>query len=233
MMQRYGTEYGGWPLPAGATLGPQSVIYSAGVGEDMSFDLLVQDACKAQIVLIDPTPRAIQHYREVQDFYATGIAKFTGSIQPDYLDKIRDARPDFSAFQYVEKALWDCSETLQFYKQTNPSYVSQTLIQGLFGKEAIEVPTVPLKALMEEMGHRRIDVLKLDIEGAELKVLEQMLRDKIYPTYLCIEFDLKLKGGDRARETEALIQRLLELSYEIRSNEGWNMVFERVRVKVD
>jgi FkbM family methyltransferase len=232
-MKRYGTGYGGWPLPTDAALGPQSVIYSAGVGEDMSFDILVQDTFKAQIVLIDPTPRAIQHYREVQDYYKTKIPTFTGSIQPEYVETIEAARPDFSAFTYVEKALWDCSGTLQFYKQKNPKYVSQTLIQGLFGWDAIQVPTVPLKTIMEELGHKRLDVLKLDIEGAELKVLEQMLNDRIYPTYLCVEFDLKLKGGDKSRETEALIQRLLELSYEIRSNEGWNMVFERVRVKQD
>ena len=46
---------------------------------------------------------------------------------------------------------------------------------------------------MENLGHTHIDILKIDIEGSEIVVLNKMLDDQIYPKYLCIEFDLKLK----------------------------------------
>ena len=49
---------------------------------------------------------------------------------------------------------------------------------------------------MKLNGHEKIDLLKLDIEGAEVAVLTQMLDNKIYPKYLCIEFDLYLKKKD-------------------------------------
>ena len=36
---------------------------------------------------------------------------------------------------------------------------------------------------MNKFNHKHIDLLKLDIEGAEIKVLEQMFNDNIYPKY--------------------------------------------------
>ena len=42
---------------------------------------------------------------------------------------------------------------------------------------------------MNEYGHDKIDLLKMDIEGSECVVLENMLEEKIYPKYLAIEFD--------------------------------------------
>ena len=36
-MERLGTKYGGWILPTNTTLNENSIIYSAGVGEDISF----------------------------------------------------------------------------------------------------------------------------------------------------------------------------------------------------
>ena len=39
-------------------LTPESIIYSVGVGEDISFDLLLSDKYNCNIYLIDPTKRA-------------------------------------------------------------------------------------------------------------------------------------------------------------------------------
>ena len=38
---------------------------------------------------------------------------------------------------------------------------------------------------MKTYNHSKIDLLKLDIEGSEIDVLNQMLDDEIYPKYLC------------------------------------------------
>jgi FkbM family methyltransferase len=227
-MKRLGTGYGGWMHPVKSTLGPQSIVYSAGVGEDISFDILLNDIYKSKIVLIDPTPRAIQHYKEVQEYFETrNPSKFTGSIQPEYLKTIHASKPDFSAFSYVEKGLWDRSETLKFFKQENPSYVSQSVIPGLYGEDCTEVPVISLKELMKERGDTQIDLLKLDIEGAEIRVLNDMLDSQIFPKYLCVEFDLKLKGGDKSQETEKILERLKGASYKVLSDHNWNMVFEK------
>ena len=54
-MEKLGTKYGGWYVPEEMDLDENSIIYSAGVGEDISFDLLLSDKYKSHIYLIDPT----------------------------------------------------------------------------------------------------------------------------------------------------------------------------------
>jgi len=49
-------------------------------------------------------------------------------------------------------------------------------------------PVKKLKTIMEELGHEKIDVLKMDIEGEEYRVLPDMLASKIFPTQVCVEF---------------------------------------------
>jgi len=71
-----------------------------------------------------------------------------------------------------------------------------------------------------------IDLLKLDIEGAEIKVINQMLDDHIYPTYLLVEFDLFLQNKDKNKETYKILERLKQY-YEILKNDNYNITFKR------
>ena len=91
--------------------------------------------------------------------------------------------------------------------------------------ENVEVDAI--KNILDSHGHVAIDVLKLDIEGAEIAVLNQMLDDAVFPKYICVEFDLKLKGVDIDDQTGALIQRL-EKHYEMLENRGWNCLFKKI-----
>jgi hypothetical protein len=89
--------------------------------------------------------------------------------------------------------------------------------------DIVEVDSI--KNIMKNLGHQNIDVLKLDIEGSEIVVLNQMLDDKIFPSYLCIEFDLKLKNVDYENETGTLIDRLINSGYNMADNNNWNCLF--------
>ena len=84
-----------------------------------------------------------------------------------------------------------------------------------------------LKNIMQKLNHTHIDLLKLDIEGAEINVLNQMLNDNIFPKYLCIEFDLFLKKKDKNNDTRKLINRLLQNNYIILINDNMNITFTR------
>ena len=223
-MERIGTNYGGWVIPSPISLNSTSVIYSAGVGEDLSFDLELQCKTGATIWLIDPTQRSVKHYEEVIQYYESQ-SDFTGNIQPDYLSHLCVLDPDLSKLQYVNKGLWKNKTTLKFYKQTNESYVSQTFIPDLFGGNYDTVDAVSIRDLMMENDHKHIDLLKMDIEGAEVAVLNQMLDEEIYPKYILVEFDLYLKGKDTNRETDVLIQRLQQAGYSILANEKMNITF--------
>lgn len=42
---------------------------------------------------------------------------------------------------------------------------------------------------MRQLNHERIDLLKLDIEGAEMEVLKDMMRERLRPGVICVEYD--------------------------------------------
>lgn len=172
--------------------------------------------------MIDPTARAQQHYYELEH-----KIPFTGNIQPSYQSVVDNTRYDISKMTFINYGLWDEKTSLRFYKQANEEYVSQSLIQGMFGISFDIVPVNTIQGIMTEYGHTHIDLLKLDIEGAECKVLNNMLDCHIYPTYVLIEFDLYLKGKDSHNETLHTIQRLQASGYKILYNESMNITFVR------
>jgi len=129
---------------------------------------------------------------------------------------------------YINKGLYIEKSVLKFYKQTNPQYVSQSLVDNMFGNDYDEVEVDSIKNIMSDLNHTKIDLLKLDIEGSEIDVLNQMLDDKIYPKYLCIEFDLLLKRKDPNKLTQKLVNRLQENNYKILENKDLNITFERI-----
>ena len=226
-MERLGTNYGGWYVPKNMELNENSIIYSGGVGEDISFDIKIQEKYKCNIFLIDPTEKALIHFNEAKEYYKNG-KQFLGNIQKDYIQCIQNNKPDFSKFYYFNIGLWNCHDKLKFYKQNNKNYVSQSLIENMFTQEYDEVNVTTIKALMEEKKHKTIDLLKLDIEGAEIEVIQQMLDDEIFPKYILIEFDLFLKKKDPGnKKTNDLISRLLSLNYIILINDNYNITFYR------
>ena len=156
-MERLGTIYGGWILPKDIELNEDSVVYSAGVGEDISFDILLSDKYKCNIILIDPTKRAKKHYDEVVSYYENIKWKMTGDIQKDYYGIMYPLKPDLTKITYMDKGLQDKRTTLKFYKQRNEQYVSQTLIEGMFGNDYDEVEVNTLKNIMEKNNHKNID----------------------------------------------------------------------------
>jgi len=227
-MQKLGTNYGGWYIPTDIKLDENSIVYSAGVGEDISFDLLLSNKYNSNVILIDPTKRAIKHYKEIWTYFKTKEWKFSGDIQNDYKENIIDLTVNFDKITYIKKGLWKEKSKMKFFQQTNPKYVSQSLKKEMFGTNFYEVEVNSIKNLMIDNNHNKIDLLKVDIEGAEIEVINQMMDDKIYPKYLCIEFDLFLKRKDPQNKTVKLIHRLQLEGYKILFNDNFNITFQHL-----
>ena len=228
-MEKLGTNYGGWYIPNNLKFDENSIVYSGGVGEDISFDIKLQSKYNCNIFLIDPTRRALTHFNEIKNFYDNNEFKFSGNIQSDYKNQIYKENPNINKITYIELGMWDKRDKLKFYEQDNKNHVSQSLIENMFGKDYYEVEVNSIKNIMSENNHSKIDMLKLDIEGAEIKVINKMLDDKIFPKYLLVEFDLHLKSKDPMKLTEKLIDRLTkEENYNILKNDKYNITFEKV-----
>jgi hypothetical protein len=72
--------------------------------------------------------------------------------------------------------------------------------------DGIEVTARSLKTIMASLGHEQVDILKMDIEGAEYGVLEGMLNSPLRPTQLLLEFHHRFPGLSVADTVQAVIK---------------------------
>lgn len=66
-------------------------------------------------------------------------------------------------------------------------------------ENTIKVEGKTIKSIMKELGHDRIDLLKLDIEGSEFSVLKSALMDELDIRQMCIDHHEHMfrRGNDR------------------------------------
>ena len=172
---RLGSGYGGWIVPSSAVQA-DAVCYCVGVGEDISFDLALMERFGCAVHAFDPTPRAI--------------------------DFVRQNASDVPRFHFHPVGVWERDEQLRFYAPSNPAHVSHSVMNLQQTDAFFEAPCRSLESLMKQLGHARIDLLKLDIEGAEHRVIAAMLEHGVTVKVLCVEFDeatMELTAQSRQR----------------------------------
>ncbi len=130
-----------------------------------------------------------------------------------------DARdlPQQFAFHPWAVAASDGSLTLYPYLKKNgiKSDVMYTLIvEEETIDDVIEVPAYTLSTISEKLGHDKIDLMKMDIEGAEYEVLDGLLASPIKPTQLLVEFHHRFPGIG-LEKTADTIERLRDAGYKI------------------
>jgi FkbM family methyltransferase len=194
---RLGSEYGGWTVPS-TLIQSSSVCYCAGVGEDVTFDLELIRRFGCTVHAFDPTPEAHKHVESL------------GNL-PD----------QFVLHRY---GLWSSDDVLRFYEPPNMEEdISHSALNLHRTEKYFEAPVKSLGTISQELGHTSIDLLKMDIEGAEHAVLEHMQDEGIWPTILCIEFDQPCSLVRVRRK----ISMLENQGYKVVANELWNFTFVR------
>jgi FkbM family methyltransferase len=195
-MKRLGSELGGWWIPT-AGVGRGSVCYCAGVGDDASFDLELAERCGSTVISLDPTPKAVA-----------------------YMSRL-DTPP---AVRFVAVGVGGSNRDARFYAPSNPSNASYSMVNLYATKEFVTARVKTLASLMQEFGHTSLDLLKLDIEGAEIEVLESLHRDQIHPSVICVEFDQPRPLIDMWRA----IRRLRRNGYTVAKVDRLNFTFVRM-----
>ena len=228
----FGTKYGGFYYPADLPdLNAESIIYSAGAGEDISHDVCLASRLNAKVHIFDPTPAAIAHVQLVKDVldnkkkpeynerYGGGAANYW-----DIIIKNKMPAKDI-IFQPVALGIKDRTE--KFYTP-DENHTSCSLIKGMVASDNyIEVPVRCLKTLMAKNCHAKIDLLKIDIEGLECSVIDNMLAKNILPLYLSVDFDLGWNGKsikDKKR-CEQVTRSLVQAGYAIIATEWSDFSF--------
>jgi FkbM family methyltransferase len=191
---RIGTVYGGHVVPAGL-LGADAVCYSAGLGEDASFDLGLIERFGCDVYVFDFTPRAVRY------------AESVGHGQPK--------------LHFYPWGLWNEDTTLEFFAPRDPSHVSYSAKNLQRTNQTIQAPVRTVASVANELGHDRIDLLKLDIEGAEIEVVASLLESGPRPTVVCLEFD----QPDTIGRVHGCLRALRRSGYAVVSIERWNYTF--------
>lgn len=158
----YGNEYGGFYV-ADILLDKDSIIYSVGIGEDISFDKAINSKYGCKVFMFDPTPKSI---------------KWVSNLNLN------------NQFVFHEYGLYNetCQKT--FYLPKKSEHISGSLVQNLNvnSNDSFLVNLLTIEDISKIYGHSKIDVLKIDIEGAEYDVLDSILNSKLEITQILIEF---------------------------------------------
>lgn len=187
-----GTAYGGCTITSEG-MGPNSVAYSVGTGEDMSFDLALIEKYGCEVHGFDPTPKSIAWVK-------------------------RQTTP--SKFRFHEWGLAGHDGTVDFFLPANPDHVSASVVQRAgTGDQRVTVQVRRLSTVMKELGHSRVDLLKLDIEGAEYGVIDDIEkfhqeRGKLPIHQILVEFHHRFFPDGRDR-TQRAIRQLNACGYKV------------------
>ena len=148
-----------------------SVVISGGAGNDISFELNMIEKIGVQVHLFDPSP--------------TGIATLAKKSNERYIDRL----------VFVPKALSGVNGFIYLDPPDDSLEGSWKASDVNHNQSAIEVPSAKLSGYCASNDIHKIDLLKIDIEGAEYDVIDDILNSKIYVDQLCLEFHSKAQIG--------------------------------------
>ena len=172
-----GNDYGGFYIHPNY-INSNSIIYSIGIGEDISFDLDIIEKFHCNVYGFDPTPRSV-------DFVEKGNAP--------------------SKFIFNSIGVADSSGVREFYLPINESHVSGSLLKTpiVSDDHKVLLKFKTLDDIMKSFKHVHIDILKIDIEGFEYLLIDYLFTNNIKINQLLIEFhpDLVEKGKSLTKES--------------------------------
>jgi FkbM family methyltransferase len=157
------------------------IVYCAGVGHAMSLELALAKLTLQPVLVFDPSPTGIE----------------TAS------------RSDTHNLQFFPVGLAAHTGSIEFSLPKEPEEGSYSLVQD--GIQTISFECCNLSTIMGRNGDSCIDLLKMDIEGFEYDIVNQLLDQQLPVRQLCVEFHDWLRPG----QTFKTIARLYKAGYRI------------------
>lgn len=155
-----------------------AVVYSFGVGRDISFDRALIEQFDAEVHAFDPTPISMEWLKQ-------------------------QAVP--AGFHFHPYGIGASDGVAKFALPTAHG-VSFTMLPDIASKAFAEGEICRLPTILARLGHPRIHILKMDIEGAEYDVIPEVVAAAERIDQLLIEFHHRLLTGPGgvARTRQAL-----------------------------
>lgn len=225
MIRRLGSDYGGWWIPEWVLTEQNLNILSAGAGEDLTFEVELMEYTTHNILIVDPTPRAINHYNSLIQYTRQG-RKFPINNNENYLYK-EISLDKLKYLDYMPKGIWNKRTKAFFSSPKNEKSVSHSLLNIQQTKDGFEAECVTITDLLQHQNIKNFDLIKLDIEGAEYQVLESIISNNQLPRVLCCEFHENDVTVRENMSKEQTIKMMLLAGYVIIKKEDHNYTFER------
>jgi len=169
-------NYGSWTICLDV-LPQEPVVYSIGIGCDVSFDIAMARNYNAHARCLDPTVSA-------QRFDV--CSRQAGPLEASVRNRLT----------FIQMGLGPTDGNIPFYKSFNPKIASliSTPARGYNRTPHMVVPVKPIRNIMANIGDASIDILKVDCEGCEFltftyEMMVGVLGDHTTaPSQIAIEF---------------------------------------------
>ena len=184
----YGNNYGGFYVNP-EKLNDRSVVYSFGIGEDISFDLAVIKNHNCRVYGFDPTPKSI-HWISTQQLPAN--------------------------FSFNDYGINVESGMVEFSLPVNQTHVSGSIVShgALDNQHKIAVKMKSFEDITTGYGHKYIDLLKMDIEGTEYAVMASILTGPAHVGQFAIELHERF-FDDGTAKTKRFLEMLSDYGYSV------------------
>lgn len=225
---RLGSGYGGWLIPVDCGLDAESVCYLAGAGEDISFDCELVRRYRCKVRIVDPTPRAIEHFHGLAKATLEGRRFAINNSQTEFYS-LKPA--DIGRMTFLPVGLADRDGELKLYLPKNPAHVSCSAMNLQKTTEYITTRCYRLPTLLAQQGDSTVDLLKMDIEGSEYSVIRDIVASRVLPRVLLVEFDEVHTplDADADERISRHIGQLTEAGMRCIALDGSNATFVRAR----
>lgn len=172
-------------------LSASSIVYSFGIGENISFDSDLIKKYGLTIYGFDPTPKSIQFIHN---------------------------QPKQSHFIFCPYGLATIDGHVTFYLPENTNNVSGTFYNRWKYDEniikPIDVPVKKFSSILKEFNHYKIDILKMDIEGAEYEVIDDILHSNVVIDQILVELHHRFSGIS-VKKTKEFVEKMNAFGYKI------------------
>ena len=206
-LTRYGSDYGGWYVDTTRFKGGSTVVYSVGLGLDISFDMwLLLRHKNMKVFGFDPTPASVKYVQRKIRRRKGGTKRFTHTIEAIGTAPGEATFATPAAGVSMQRACRNGKPSCN--RNASSAFVT--------------VPVNTLDAWMRRFGHNSIEVLKLDVESVEYDVLIDLL-DRAERTgrplpfrQLLVEFHPNLLAAESRYKHDLVVKRLFRSGYELK-----------------